>query len=71
MRDWVENRLKFDQELDEDAQDELLDTLAMLTPGEPQSEPLDFSSFKTALKLLPTIYEEVRPYLPTLRSLFS
>lgn len=71
MRAWVENRLKFDQELDEDIQDELLGVLAVLSPGEPDAPPMDFSGFKSSFRRLPAVYEEVKPYLPMLRELFG
>lgn len=70
MRDWVENRIKFDDDLDEEVQDELLGVLAVLTPGEPEAPPMDFTRFKATLKQLPAIYEEVKPLLPVLRELF-
>jgi hypothetical protein len=71
MRKWVESRLKFDQDLDEDVQDELLGALAVLTPDEPKAAPMDFTKFKETLKRLPAVYEDVRPFLPVLRDLFT
>ena len=70
IRSWVENRLRFDEGLDEDAQDELLGVLAVLTPGEAEASPMDFSKFKETLKQLPALYADVRPFLPMLRDLF-
>jgi hypothetical protein len=71
IRTWVENRLKFDEDLDEDARYELLDTLAVPTAGEPAAPPIDFSRFKETLRTLPAVYADVKPFLPMLRDLFT
>jgi hypothetical protein len=70
IRQWVENRLKFDDSIEEDVQDQLLEVLAVLTPGEPEAPPMDFSAFRNLLKQAPQLYEQVKPFVPMLRELF-
>jgi hypothetical protein len=71
IKNWLENRFRFDNSLDEDAQDELLGMLAVLTPGEPDGAGMDFSKFREVLKRTPEIYAEVKRYMPMLQELFN
>lgn len=71
VRTWVENRLRFDEDLDDDARYDLLDVLAVLTPAESTPPPMNFSRFTETLRKLPSVYADVRPFLPMLRDLFT
>jgi hypothetical protein len=69
IRNWVANRLQFDTSIDEDAQMELIATLAVLTPGEPAADAATFERFRVTLKNVPALYNEVKPFLPMLMQL--
>jgi hypothetical protein len=70
IRDWVENKFKFDETLDDDDRFELLDALAVLTPGEEAAPPMDFSRFRELIEKAPTLYAQVKPFLPMFQEMF-
>ena len=71
VRAWVENQITYDTTLNEDDQLQLIEMLAVLTPGQPGATTQSLARFRELLRTAPALYDEIKPFLPTLVQLFA